>query len=83
MFSCYFFDNYFVIFLLITAIVFFVQYLLSLVPTRGLPPGPRGVPILGVLPYLRKRPHLTVQRWWRMYGDVYSMYMGCRLVDCC
>ncbi len=50
-------------------------------PCRAnLPPGPRGIPILGVLPFLGKKPYLTIQRWWRQYGDVYSMYMGSRLV---
>jgi len=47
---------------------------------RGLPPGPWGLPVLGVLPLMGKRPHLTVQRWWNRYGDVVCVYMGGRLV---
>ena len=47
---------------------------------KGLPPGPSGLPILGVIPLMGKRPYLTIQKWWGMYGDVYSMYMGSRLV---
>ena len=45
-----------------------------------LPPGPIGYPIVGVLPLLRIRPHLVVQAWWRLYGDVCSMRMGQRRV---
>ena len=45
-----------------------------------LPPGPRGYPIVGALPFLRKSPHLVVQRWWRQYGDICCLRMGSRLV---
>ena len=46
--------------------------------TRVLPPGPSGVPVLGVLPKLRDKPYLTIQKWWGVYGDVFSLYMGQR-----
>ena len=46
----------------------------------NLPPGPVGWPILGVLPRMGKTPYLTIQAWWRSYGDVFSVYMGSRLV---
>jgi len=46
----------------------------------NLPPGPVGYPVVGVLPLMRRLPHLTVQRWWQCYGDIVSMYMGSRLV---
>lgn len=45
-----------------------------------LPPGPRGAPIVGVMPFMGKKPYLQIQAWWRTYGDVYSMYMGSRLM---
>ena len=45
---------------------------------RSLPPGPTGVPVLGVLPRLRRKPYLTIQKWWGEYGDVFSLYMGQR-----
>ena len=48
--------------------------------TLRLPPGPWGVPFLGVLPFLGKKRHITIQKWWEKYGNVYSMYMGSRLV---
>ena len=45
------------------------------------PPGPWGLPVLGVLPMLRSNaPHLTINAWWEKYGDVISFYMGSRLV---
>ena len=45
-----------------------------------LPPGPWGVPILGVLPLMGKKRHVKAQQWWEKYGDVYSAYFGSRLV---
>ena len=48
--------------------------------SKTLPPGPRGVPVFGVLPLMGSKPHITVQRWWQQYGDVMSVYMGSRLV---
>jgi hypothetical protein len=48
--------------------------------TAPLPPGPWGLPVVGVLPLMGSRPYLTVQRWWDQYGDVVSVYMGSRLV---
>lgn len=45
-----------------------------------LPPGPRGMPFLGVLPLMGKKRHATIQKWWEQYGDVFSMYMGSKLV---
>lgn len=48
--------------------------------SRPLPPGPRGFPLVGVLPLMGKQPHITVQKWWAEYGDLVSVYMGSRLV---
>lgn len=45
-----------------------------------LPPGPWGYPVLGVLPLLRHKPHLVVQKWWLKYGDLCCMRMGQRRV---
>jgi len=75
---------------LVTAVSLLVVYLLtrfsrSILSARSnLPPGPRGVPVLGVLhmlsPPFTDRPYMTVQDWWKRYGDVISFYMGSRLV---
>ncbi|XP_078484974.1 cytochrome P450 2U1-like [Ciona intestinalis] len=40
------------------------------------PPGPRGFPLIGVLPYLGKYPERTMQLWSRKYGPVMSVRIG-------
>lgn len=41
-----------------------------------LPPGPRGVPFLGVLPSIKKEFHLMLLDWSKQYGKIFSMFMG-------
>ncbi|CAL1534717.1 unnamed protein product [Lymnaea stagnalis] len=41
-------------------------------------PGPRGIPILGNLLQLGKKPHLTLTDFRNKYGDVYQITMGSR-----
>lgn len=42
-----------------------------------LPPGPRGVPLLGFLPWIDpKAPHLTFTRLAKLYGPIYSVKLG-------
>jgi len=42
-----------------------------------LPPGPRGVPILGFLPWIdRKSPYLTFTQLRKLYGHIYSLKLG-------
>lgn len=44
---------------------------------RGLPPGPRGLPVLGYLPWLdRVRPHETLTALSRRYGPIFTVPMG-------
>jgi cytochrome P450 len=45
---------------------------------RMLPPGPRGVPILGVLPALRRNPTAVFMSAARRYGDVVYLKIGSR-----
>jgi cytochrome P450 len=45
---------------------------------RMLPPGPRGVPILGVLPALRRDPTGVFMRAARRFGDVVYLKIGSR-----
>ena len=46
-------------------------------PPLPLPPGPRGWPLLGHLPQLRKEGLLPfLDRTWRQYGDVFSVDVG-------
>ena len=41
-----------------------------------LPPGPRGVPILGYLPFLGKRPEKTLFYLTEKYGKILTVRMG-------
>lgn len=52
-------------------------YLLDRNRDRGLPPGPRRVPIFGNLFQLpQKDPWRTYQQWSRIYGPIFSMRVG-------
>ncbi|XP_078484970.1 cytochrome P450 2U1-like isoform X1 [Ciona intestinalis] len=42
------------------------------------PPGPRGVPFLGVIPFLGNYPARVMRKWSRNYGPVMSVRMGSR-----
>jgi ecdysteroid 25-hydroxylase CYP306A1 len=50
-----------------------------LLQRRGplVPPGPRGVPVLGFLPWIDpKAPHLTFTRLAKVYGPIYTLKLG-------
>ncbi|ESO82456.1 hypothetical protein LOTGIDRAFT_54271, partial [Lottia gigantea] len=40
------------------------------------PPGPRGVPLLGYLPFFGDSPHLTFMKLREKYGNIFSIQMG-------
>ena len=42
------------------------------------PPGPRGLPLLGNLLQLTKKPHRKLAEYRKQYGDVYQIMMGSR-----
>ncbi|KAF2006507.1 cytochrome P450 [Amniculicola lignicola CBS 123094] len=46
---------------------------------RDLPKGPWGLPVLGVFPLLTHYPELTLDRWARKYGPLYSIKLGNQL----
>ncbi|XP_037286024.2 cytochrome P450 2H2 [Rhipicephalus microplus] len=43
-------------------------------------PGPRGVPIFGYLPFLRKPYHITFKELSKRYGPIISVRLGCKNV---
>lgn len=47
---------------------------------KNLPPGPLGLPIVGYLPFMGKRPDKTITNLGKKYGSIFSMYLGSRLV---
>lgn len=46
------------------------------VSSLPLPPGPRGLPLLGSLPALRRDPHISLNRIAQQYGDVCLLRLG-------
>jgi len=45
----------------------------------GIPPGPRGVPLLGYIPFLGTRVHRTFNELGKRYGPVCSVFIGSRV----
>uniref|UniRef100_H2YCW7 Uncharacterized protein n=1 Tax=Ciona savignyi TaxID=51511 RepID=H2YCW7_CIOSA len=43
---------------------------------RNFPPGPTGLPVFGVLPYLGMRPEQTFNKWKKTYGPVMGVRMS-------
>ena len=41
-----------------------------------LPPGPRGIPFFGVLPFLGKTPPMKLEQWRKKYGNLFTVQMG-------
>ena len=60
---------------IIAAILMLWMYLWFKRP-HNFPPGPRGVPILGVFPFLGKYPERTIQKWSKTYGPVFAVRFG-------
>ncbi|XP_034688483.1 flavonoid 3',5'-hydroxylase 2-like [Vitis riparia] len=54
---------------------FFIRSLLPK-PSRKLPPGPRGWPLLGALPLLGNMPHVALAKMAKRYGPVMFLKMG-------
>ena len=43
---------------------------------KRFPPGPRGVPFLGVIPFLGKFPERVMKKWGKKYGSIMSVRFG-------
>lgn len=64
-----------------TAILLLVRFGMDLKKRRPkLPPGPRGLPIIGNMLQLGENPHLTMTELSKKYGDVYKLTLGSRMV---
>ncbi|KAF7332959.1 Cytochrome P450 [Mycena venus] len=46
---------------------------------NSIPAGPKGLPILGSFPFLTQYPELTLDRWAKKFGDLYSVWLGNQL----
>ncbi|GFX99243.1 cytochrome P450 18a1 [Trichonephila clavipes] len=44
------------------------------------PPGPRGWPIVGYIPYMSSKPYLDFQKLAKIYGPVFSLQLGSQYV---
>ncbi|KAL0326518.1 UNVERIFIED_CONTAM: Flavonoid 3'-monooxygenase [Sesamum angustifolium] len=47
--------------------------------TAPTPPGPRGLPIVGFLPFLRPDMHIQFTELGRQYGPIYRLWLGTKL----
>ncbi|XP_013413728.1 cytochrome P450 2J2 [Lingula anatina] len=60
-------------------VVVFVALIFVFVRGRkknNLPPGPWGLPLVGVLPFLGRDPQLTLMEWAKIYGNIFTVKMG-------
>ena len=60
----------------VTLVIFLISTAVWLISiwraNRGLPPGPTGLPLLGVIPFMAGKLDVTLIRWARQYGDIMS-----------
>jgi len=61
--------------LLIFAAFILIYYWYARRP-QDAPPGPRGFPLLGIMPYLDKNPERLFAKWSEYYGPVMTVPMG-------
>ncbi|KAL0326522.1 UNVERIFIED_CONTAM: Flavonoid 3'-monooxygenase [Sesamum angustifolium] len=57
----------------------FMLFTKSCNKTPPMPPGPRGLPIVGFLPFLRPDMHIQFTELARQYGPVYKLWLGTKL----
>ena len=68
-------NNYFSVWsLAVTALLLYLYYWYK--RPKKFPPGPRGVPGLGVLPFLGTYPERKMKQWSKKYGSIMSIRFG-------
>ncbi|XP_078591578.1 cytochrome P450 2D26-like [Branchiostoma floridae x Branchiostoma japonicum] len=60
--------------LLVGVVVIITTVLWKRSATTGLPPGPRGLPLVGNLFSMTKNIPMVFQKWSKKYGDVFTVY---------
>lgn len=60
----------------IITLLLIVIYKLLFRETRNVPPGPRGVPLFGYLPFLGQNAHVKCMNLAKKYGSVFSVKLG-------
>ncbi|THH19118.1 hypothetical protein EW146_g1988 [Bondarzewia mesenterica] len=69
----------------VTSTIFYCVYVAllrrSLVDKDGnsIPTGPWGLPVVGSYPFLTHYPEVTLDRWAKKFGDLYSIWLGNQL----
>ncbi|KAH6928466.1 hypothetical protein HPB50_016613 [Hyalomma asiaticum] len=58
----------------------YLWFLLRRALKRDLPPGPRGLPLLGYLPFMTMDGHREIEELRRKYGNVFGLHLGFRYV---
>ncbi|KAG8182772.1 hypothetical protein JTE90_023406 [Oedothorax gibbosus] len=66
----------------LTTLLFLYSFISNWIKTRNYPPGPLGLPLVGYVPFLGKLPSDTIWKLGKKYGDIFSFYVGPRLVIC-
>ncbi|XP_039274009.2 uncharacterized protein LOC120347963 [Styela clava] len=67
-------NNWSIILCLLTSTVYSLYTFIK--RPRNFPPGPRGIPILGVAPFVGSRPEVTFAKWSETYGDIIGFKLG-------
>ncbi|GAB6019106.1 hypothetical protein CHUAL_000727 [Chamberlinius hualienensis] len=66
-------------FIIVTILIGFVIYWYVTIP-HNLPPGPKGLPIVGYLPFVTGPPFICFSNLAKKYGKIFHVYLGGRLV---
>uniref|UniRef100_A0A0W0EWR5 Putative cytochrome P450 n=1 Tax=Moniliophthora roreri TaxID=221103 RepID=A0A0W0EWR5_MONRR len=59
--------------------LFVLGYFNSTFTRKNVPRGPIGFPIVGSFPFMTHYPELALHRWYKKYGDMYSLQLGNQL----